>query len=317
MEKIKNIISVALSILVVLIIISSCSNCSTCNKKIDATKAGLYDFNQSTCDYFVKVETDSVGKNEFSSAVSSVSFSGTVTRLKADIFDNCSLTFEITVNNTKVLKTLNLNSDGTASFEYSIKIAPAYKTKLSYKIVEAQGTVIKQASGYDEIEFNGLTFTYGENYAYLANTVTKKQARRLKVIYVKDYMYAPEGTRLGFVGSNVFNLVARGIFKPSPLKKVETIIFDGDFLIENIGYADGFKNIKQSYPNLKNIVIKNLKTKETEKNYAISLPESGVNFYVNDETGFFTELLSRTYFVNGVYSFDEFDIEKYRKEYDY
>ena len=49
----------------------------------------------------------------------------------------------------------------------------------------------------------------------------------------------------------------------------------------------------------------------------INLPESGVNFYINDNTGYFTELLQRSYFVNGIYSFSSFDIEKYREEYGY
>ena len=106
------------------------------------------------------------------------------------------------------------------------------------------------------------------------------------------------------------------------LKGVNTVIFDGEYNAKYFdkdtigwgGYITGKYDIKSTFPNIKNIYIRDLYNIEAlaESYTVLLLPESGVNFYIGNGREEFAKFLEKSNFVNGVYPIEEFNIIPYQ-----
>ena len=135
------------------------------------------------------------------------------------------------------------------------------------------------------------------------------------VFYVSNRIYTKSGQYVFYDGAGFLS-------GGEGLKGVNTVIFDGEYNAKYFdkdtigwgGYITGKYDIKSTFPNIKNIYIRDLYNIEAlaESYTVLLLPESGVNFYIGNGREEFAKFLEKSNFVNGVYPIEEFNIIPYQ-----
>ena len=127
--KIKLLSLLLVFLLLTSVLIGGCFGC----KEGDKLSTGTYAFSLDDWKFFVKLETDSTGKKEFSYAVSEIPFTGTVERKQGTFFENCYIKLKITINENDYYETISLGTDGNANFNFNINISPLFYKYSSYR----------------------------------------------------------------------------------------------------------------------------------------------------------------------------------------
>lgn len=239
-------------------------------------------------------------------------------------FDGCKIVLEVNINGDIYTCTAKLAENGDCELPIDFPISPAYETDVSYKIVDVSGVVVAPIHALAEFSYNGFTYIYkfDDNYNdYVCYLSHGRYDRDYETLYFTDFVTNPDGKRIRFVPDHLWIRERDGQittmfadFRPN--HAVKNIIFDGDFNIEDFDFVAYIgKSLKDFFPNLENFVMGRLHARTENPRFEgmPTFPESGVNVYVDDYTGVFKSALSNVYFVNGIYSFSEFDISEYRK----
>lgn len=251
-----------------------------------------------------------------------------------NLFLNCIVTLRLTVNEQSQDVTIQIDNNGSSQqLTYFFEnLNATYTFNTSCEIVSASGQVISKNSlskGRPYITYfgenKGAILNYWDSTGWELEYINPR-----KVFYISNIVYTKSGNPIYYDGYRFLN-------NTSSIKwtDVEVLIFDGNFNVKSsigggnptfnendfivIGNNKQYSfNIKDTFPNLKVVYIKNTFNDEylfeSEQRYLplFALPEHGVTFYVDDGVSSgLCYLLQKSSFVNGIYPASEFDISQY------
>ena len=285
------------------------------------------------------------GYQEHGSAQSSVNLEGSIecSKIENTYFENCEIDVKIKINKEEYYETIELDSNGRGNLYFYTTIEPTYETNISCKIVDARGIVSVGLYEDSYIKYNNFFCRIGideKTQEWVANI--QSHTPDLNLQDYRDYdgkfvnmekakisLFKSWGMKVVYFDDYIDVGTGRVKFRPKSLDSyyhsintTKILIFDGDFYLEDFFYTKGLDrlvslNLREIFPKLETVVIKNM-TQQDEcliLEETFDLPDSGVKFYINDNTvgKQFTSVLRNTNFVTGIYSFEEFDMDKYRK----
>ncbi len=291
------------------ITIFSMVSCGTPKHEYDP---GFFEVNTSNYTRYLKATIES-GETTLNPAGSEYYIRYSISSKEDVTYQDCHFVIKFKVNESVVEKTIKLDKSGSASGSVLVTFETAYDIEYGYEIVEVYGTVFDEGKGMEDgyIVYNNIRYEY---YTNLLNEYWKpdyKAKNNTKVLYFTDKIYSGSGAPISVGCLDIFNAGCDSFWSgKKPMKKVETIIFDGTILnsdLDDMHWAQVYKVM----PNLKTVYIRNIvdDLEDSEKTeFKVSLPKSGVSFYIGGDTGYMAMALGNAQFVNGIYDASEFDL---------
>lgn len=305
----KKLICILLCIVTILPIVS----CGTPKHEYDP---GFFEINSSNYGRYFKVNIES-GESTLNPARDNYYIRYSISSKEDLIYQECRFVIRFKVNESVIEKIIKLDQDGSASGGVTVTFDISYEVVYGYEIIDVYGTVFDEGRGIENgyVKYNNIRYEYYSNLFNEYWEPVYKAKNNTKVLYFTDKIYTKSGAPVPIGCLSIFRSGYNGFWSVKPLNKVETIIYDGTILnsdLDDMYWAQVYKVM----PNLKTVYIKNIvdDLEEDEKKvFKVSLPQSGVDFYLGGEDDYMRRALGDAQFVNGIYPASDFDIDSLKK----
>lgn len=313
----KRLLCAALCFIMLISVVS----CGTPKHKYDP---GFFEFTKQNYTSYVTVNISS-GHRKLSPATDTVELSYSFKPKKDTVFKDCYVDVSFTVNGTSQTQTITLDNKGNAAGNVVIQLeGMTYEADCSYHIGTVGGSVYEEEGLKDSyVVYNNIRYEY---YRYVRDKdlgirgywgARYTAKNNTKTLYFSDVLYTESGTAIPAPDIDFFMWGYKNFWTADiPLDKVETFIFDGTMTLSSF-LSNRWSNVYHIMPNLKTIYIKEIvddleETGLTElKAPTISLPTTGVDFYIGGDTDLVRSLLENTQFVASINESSDFDLSEY------